>query len=109
MYEQTMSENWLDELDGAEDDALRVSLQDGQRSFIDRERKIGSTGSDVVVSGKYMLYVRQSYAHLHVVNGIGVTTLCVPLHIHMVGVQASTVAPVLAPDFTQWYSISGKV
>lgn len=52
MYEQTWSDNWLDELDGAGDEALRESLENGQTEG----RKKGSTGSDVVVSTSRVVF-----------------------------------------------------
>jgi len=49
MYEQTWSENWLDELDGEDNEALRKSLESGKHSYSDGGRTKGSSGSDVVV------------------------------------------------------------
>ena len=50
MYEQTWSNNWLDELDGEDDEALRQSLENDKLSFSEGGRTKGSSGSDVVVS-----------------------------------------------------------
>ena len=75
MYEQTWSDNWLDELDGEDDDALRESLENDKRSFAEGGRTKGSSGSDVVVSGTCMMccpystkFLKWSLTYLKIAN-----------------------------------------